>query len=232
MPSESAGPLVRGIVTLSPSTIAMIASRAPTALPVLLALLVVSSAEAQRPSSPHAAYWQQAVRYEINARLDESRFELAGGELIEYVNNSPDTLSTFSLHLYLNAFRPGSRWSDADSVERRRRFNDLKDPDYAYNHVRNVRIMGETVEPIYPFAPDSTIVRFVLPRPLPPGGSMQVGMDWDARPSTLPRRQGAEGGRTTLPSGIPRSWSTTNTAGTSTLSIRAASSTVSSRPSS
>ena len=73
-------------------------------------------------------YWQQGVRYEINARLDESRFELAGTEMIEYVNNSPDTLTTFSLHLYLNAFRPGSRWSDADSVERRRRFNDLKDP--------------------------------------------------------------------------------------------------------
>jgi len=176
----------------------MIASRASTALSAVLALtatsaLSVSSAPAQVSQSPRSPYWQQGVRYEINARLDESRFELAGGERIVYVNNSPDTLTTFSLHLYLNAFRPGSRWSDADSVERRKRFNDLKDPDYAYNHVRNVRIMGETVEPIYPFAPDSTIVRFVLPRPLPAGGSMQVAMDWDARPSTLPRRQGRRG---------------------------------------
>jgi hypothetical protein len=152
----------------------MTVSRAPTLLSALFALSF-SSATAQVNPSPRPAYWQQGVRYEINARLDESRFELAGTEMIEYVNNSPDTLSTFSLHLYLNAFRPGSRWSDADSVERKRRFNDLKDPDYAYNHVRNVRIMGETVEPIYPFAPDSTIVRFELPRPLPPGGSTQVG---------------------------------------------------------
>ena len=170
----------------------MTVSRAPTVLSALFALSF-SSATAQVNPSPRPAYWQQGVRYEINAKLDESRFELAGTEMIEYVNNSPDTLSTFSLHLYLNAFRPGSRWSDADSVERKRRFNDLKDPDYAYNHVRNVRIMGETVEPIYPFAPDSTIVRFELPRPLPPGGSTQVGMEWDARPSTLPRRQGRRG---------------------------------------
>jgi hypothetical protein len=171
----------------------MIASRASTALSALFALSLPSIATGQSPPSPRAGYWQQDVRYEINARLDESRFELAGGELIVYVNNSPDTLTTFSLHLYLNAFRPGSRWSDADSVERRRRFNDLKDPDYAYNHVRDVQIMGKPVEPIYPFAPDSTIVRFELPAPLAPGASMRVTMGWDARPSTLPRRQGRRG---------------------------------------
>ncbi|HEY8196048.1 MAG TPA: M1 family aminopeptidase, partial [Gemmatimonadales bacterium] len=87
------------------------------------------------------------------------------------------------------------RWSAADSAEGRRRFNDLRDPDYAFNHVRNVRIMGAPVRPSYPFAPDSTIVRFDLPRPLSPGESMSVDMDWDARPSTVPRRQGRQGRR-------------------------------------
>ena len=52
---------------------------------------------------------------------------------------------------------------------------------------------GKPVEPIYPFAPDSTIVRFELPAPLAPGASMRVTMGWDARPSTLPRRQGRRG---------------------------------------
>ena len=120
---------------------------------------------------------------------------LSGAQRIRYTNRSPDTLTTFSLHLYLNAFRPGSRWSDADSAEGRRRFNDLRDPDYAFNHVRDVRIMGAPVRPSYPFAPDSTIVRFALPRPLSPGESMSVDMDWDARPSTVPRRQGRQGRR-------------------------------------
>ncbi len=36
-------------------------------------------------------------------------------------------------------------------------------------------------------------MRFVLPQPLAPGDSMTVEMDWDARPSTTPRRQGRRG---------------------------------------
>ena len=157
-----------------------------------LALLLLQ----QPPAVPYpGANWQQEVGYEIEARLDESSGVLSGTERIRYTNRSPDTLTTFSLHLYLNAFRPGSRWSAADSAEGRRRFNDLRDPDYAFNHVRNVRIMGTAVQPAYPFAPDSTVVRFDLPHPLLPGESMPVDMSWDARPATVPRRQGREGRR-------------------------------------
>jgi hypothetical protein len=37
------------------------------------------------------------------------------------------------------------------------------------------------------------VVAFALPRPLPPGGSVVVSIDWDARLATLPRRQGRRG---------------------------------------
>ncbi len=157
--------------------------------------LLAIFAQQRADTNPRGAYWQQQVAYTISASLDEPRGVLSGREGIVYVNRSPDTLSTFSLHLYLNAFRPGSRWADADSAEGRRRFNDLKDPDFAYNHVSDVRIMGQAVAPTYPFAPDSTIVRFDLPRALAPGDSMAVDMQWDARPSTTPRRQGRRGRR-------------------------------------
>ncbi len=159
---------------------------------IALVLLALQQA-ADQPD--HSSYWQQEVAYTITARLDEPSGVLSGAEQIHYRNRSPDTLSSFALHLYLNAFRPGSRWADADSVEGNRRFNDLVDPDYAFNHVGRVRIMGTAVEPIYPFAPDSTVVRFALPRALPPGDSMAVELEWDARPSTVPRRQGRQGRR-------------------------------------
>ncbi len=143
--------------------------------------------------APPADYWQQRLEYQITARLDEPRGVLGGGETIRYHNNSPDTLHTFSLHLYLNAFRPGSRWADADSAEGRRRFNDLKDPDFGFNRIANVRTGGQVLTPIYPFAPDSTIVRFALPFAVAPGDSFTVSLDWEARPSTVARRQGRRG---------------------------------------
>ena len=161
----------------------------------LLLLAVQQSTPPQAQTAPPAGYWQQQVAYDITARLDEPRGVLSGTERIHYINRSPDTLTSFSLHLYLNAFRPGSRWADADSAEGRRRFNDLKDPDFAFNHARNVRINGTPVPAFYPYAPDSTVVRFPLPERLAPGDSIQVDMSWDARPSTVPRRQGRQGRR-------------------------------------
>jgi hypothetical protein len=88
---------------------------------IVLAILALQQSPAAGPRS----YWQQDVAYGITARLDEPSGVLAGDERIRYTNHSPDTLQTFALHLHLNAFRPGSRWSDADSVEGTRRVNDL-----------------------------------------------------------------------------------------------------------
>ncbi|MEO8139807.1 MAG: M1 family metallopeptidase, partial [Gemmatimonadota bacterium] len=159
---------------------------------MLIALFSLAAAVQAAPGA-NTPYWQQSVRYEIHASLNELTGVLSGTQRVVYVNHSPDALDRISFHLHLNAFRPGSRWADADSVERRRRFNDLKDPDFAFNHVRNVRIMGQPATAIYPYAPDSTIVRFLLPAVLAPGDSMVVDLDWDARPSTVPRRQGRRG---------------------------------------
>ncbi len=158
-------------------------------------LLALAALLQTSPVSPRPVYWQQDVSYQIRASLDEGRGVLSGTERLAYRNNSPDTLTTISFHLHLNAFRPGSRWADVDSMERKRRFNDLKEPDFAFNHVANVRIDGHAVEPIWPLAPDSSIVRFRLPMPLLPGASAVIEMDWDARPSTTPRRQGRRGRR-------------------------------------
>lgn len=158
---------------------------------MILPLLAVAL---QLPApAPRAPYWQQEVRYEIQASLDEGRGVLGGTQRLTYRNHSPDSLDRISFHLHLNAFRPGSRWSDADSLERRRRFNDLRDPDYGYNRIGNVRINGQAVTAIWPLAPDSTIVRFLLSSPLAPGDSLVVEMDWEGRPSTVARRQGRRG---------------------------------------
>ncbi len=151
-----------------------------------------------------ATYWQQDVHYEIVAQLDEPSGVLSARERITYINNSPDTLTEFYLHLYLNAFRPGSRWADRDSVEGQRRFNDLEDPDYGFERIKRSTIDGAPVTAEYPYAPDSTIVRFPLPAFLFPGESLVVEVDWAARPSTVPRRQARRGRRFDFAQWYPR----------------------------
>ena len=153
-------------------------------LPFIILLLAADS-----------TYWQQRVAYEITASLDESSGVLRGRARIHYVNQSPDTLRDFYVHQYLNAFRPGSRWAAADAAEGRMRFQHMPDPDYAFERITASVIMGVPRKPDYPYAPDSTIAHWRLPQPLAPGDSMDVAIEWQARPSTLPRRQGRRGRR-------------------------------------
>src|SRR6266700_910843 len=143
-------------------------------------------------TTPGPGYWQQRVAYTIRASLDESAGVLSGHVSIAYVNASPDTLRDFYVHQYLNAFRPGSRWAAADSTEGRVRYQHMPDPDYAYERISAATVMGQALAPDYPDAPDSTIAHWTLPRPLAPGDSMTVDLDWTARPSTLARRQGRD----------------------------------------
>src|SRR3989441_717256 len=154
-------------------------------LPVLLLLVAGDT----------SAYWQQQVAYQITASLDEPSGVLTGHARISYVNRSPDTLRDFYVHQYLNAFRPGSRWAAADSTEQRERFQHMKDPDFAFERITSATVMGAALRPDYPYALDSTIAHWALPRSLVPGDSLAVEIDWQARPSTLPRRQGRQGRR-------------------------------------
>jgi hypothetical protein len=157
----------------------------------MLPLLLLLAAAAPDTSG----YWQQHVAYQIVASLDEPSGVLSGRVRITYVNRSPQPLHDFYVHQYLNAFRPGSRWSAVDSAEERQRFQHLQDPDYAFERITAATVMGVPRAPDYPYAPDSTIAHWTLPRSLAPGDSMVVDISWRARPSTLPRRQGRQGRR-------------------------------------
>src|SRR5437868_6455542 len=115
-------------------------------------------------------YWQQRVAYTIVAALDEARARLSASGTMVYVNNSPDTLREMYVHQYLNAFRPGSRWSAYEEHENRERYQNLAEPYTGYERfVTPPTVNGAAVRVEYPGAPDSTVARFRLPAPLAPG---------------------------------------------------------------
>jgi hypothetical protein len=139
-------------------------------------------------------YWQQRADYRILASLDEARGVLTAQGTLTYRNASPDTLRELFLHQHLNAFRPGSRWSATDAREGRLRFQQLPDPDHGYERFTAAPLVdGTPVVASYPGAPDSTVAHLRLPRALAPGDSLVVTLQWEARPSTVLRRQGRRG---------------------------------------
>lgn len=137
--------------------------------------------------------FHQGVDYTIEAVLDSSTHVLRAREQVRYRNNSQEPLDTLWFHLHLNAFRPNSAWAQRELQFDNRRFQDLGPDDHAYERVRAVRVGGRPVRVVYPNAPDSTVMGVPLPTRLNPGMSVTVLIDWTARLSTVPRRQGRRG---------------------------------------
>jgi len=167
------------------------------------ALVAVAAVLLQQVDAPQTGsqagprpYFQQDLHFTIAARLDEPSGVLTGSGRMLYRNNSPDTLTAMAFHLYLNAFRPGSRWAARETAEQGRSwYAILPDPYYAYERLHRAAVGGTDVEVRYPGAPDSTVAEFALPRPLPPGDSITVDLEWESRLSVVPRRQGRRGRR-------------------------------------
>lgn len=153
----------------------------------LLALLTVVNLLADTVAAA------QGVEYRIEASLDESTDVLTGRAELRYTNNSAVPLDTLWFHQHLNAFRPNSAWARRELESGIRRFQDLSEDQQAFERIQRVEIDGMYVSPVYPGAPDSTVVAVPLPRPLPPGATGVIRLDWVARLATTPRRQGRQG---------------------------------------
>lgn len=139
------------------------------------------------------AAFQQGVDYRIEARLDDATHVLTARGELRFANRAPQALDTLWFHQYLNAFRPNSAWARRDLEFDIRTYQDLAPEDQAYERLTRVTVGGTVVAPVYPFSPDSTVFALPLPTPLAPGATAVVRLDWTARLSTVPRRQGRAG---------------------------------------
>src|SRR5580765_3608837 len=59
-------------------------------------------------SNAQTGYWQQKIKYVMDVDLDVATNKMTGKQQITYTNNSPDTLHKIFVHLFWNAFQPGS----------------------------------------------------------------------------------------------------------------------------
>ena len=57
---------------------------------------------------PGKSYWQNTGKYDISITATPPDRTIKGSETITYFNNSPDTLQTIVIKLFLNIHKPGA----------------------------------------------------------------------------------------------------------------------------
>jgi len=130
-------------------------------------------------------YFQQGVKYEIQARLDTKSDIISGTEKLIYQNNSPDTLDYVYFHLYQDAFQPGSLHDE-------RQFSE---GDYSLRKLQPGQKPGIRIDVLKDgtgYDLDSmrsdTRLKVSLSQPLPPGESCEFAIQFSTRMGNVNRR--------------------------------------------
>ncbi|MEN8375905.1 MAG: M1 family metallopeptidase [Gemmatimonadota bacterium] len=138
--------------------------------------------------------FRNGVEYRVEARLEEGPDLLNARAELRYTNRSREAIDTLWFQQYLNAFRPNSGWATYDAEHQDESpFQELGPDEHAFERISAAEIDGQGVTPVYPGAPDSTVMALPLARPLARGQTVVVRIDWQARLATLARRQGRRG---------------------------------------
>ena len=123
---------------------------------------------------PDAAYWQQDVHYTISARIDEEAHRIDGDERLKYTNNSPDTLEVLYFHLFQNAFTKDSYLRRLEKARGNKARLGKREAAGEGITVDNIKVDGIPVIPVL----DNTILQISLPKPLMPGETAEISMQF------------------------------------------------------
>lgn len=119
-------------------------------------------------------YFQQQTNFIIDVSLNDKENTLQGFEKIEYINNSPDTLSFIYFHLWPNAFKNDrSAFSEQLIRNGNTKFYFSNEEDRGYINQLNFEVDGINANLIQ----DSTnldIAKLILPKSIPPNKSVII----------------------------------------------------------
>lgn len=137
-------------------------------------------------------YWQQKADYKMEIDMNVDTGQYKGKQDITYTNNSPDKLDRVFYHLFFNAFQPGSEMDV--------RSRTISDPDprvggriaklspSEIGYIKPVSLTQDGVDLQYEVS--GTILEVTLAKPLAPGESTVLSMEWDAQVPIQIRRSG------------------------------------------
>jgi hypothetical protein len=120
--------------------------------------------------APGPAYWQQRVDYRIEARVDIEARTLTGRQRVRYHNRSPDPLPLLVVNLTQNYH--------AEGVERVRPAEVTGGKALHRVAVDGAELAPTASHQVAGWAEDGTLLYVVLPRPVQPGGTVDLELDW------------------------------------------------------
>lgn len=126
---------------------------------------------------PGPQYWQQRADYRIRATLDPATDSLSGTERITWTNHSPDAIGELWLHLEQNICAPTSVASQLDQPPLVFLTSSF---DFSCKGFRGGLVLGRVLIDGAEAKPEvfGTTMRVALARPVPPGGTAAVDIDW------------------------------------------------------
>lgn len=159
-----------------------------------------------RPNSP--GYWQQRIRYNMDAQLDVKTNKITGKQVINYTNNSPDTLDKVFVHLFWNAFQPNSMMDigsqstenlvvgrsaggrEVTDFDRRfkRRIVELTPAEQGYCNVLKFNYNGRQQQTKL----HETILEVILDKKITPGATAVFTTEFECQVPALTRRSGRD----------------------------------------
>lgn len=155
-------------------------------------------------NNPQSGYWQQEVKYRMEVTMDVKTFQYLGKQVLEYTNNSNDTLRHVYYHLYYNAFQPGSEmdirlqtikdpdrrmirtFKQGTTEQKTSRIADLKPNEIGYLNIQNFKQDGITC----PTKVTETILEVTLANPILPKQKAVFTLDFTGQVPNLIRRAG------------------------------------------
>jgi len=171
---------------------------------ILVLFTIALSGISNAQNNPNPGYWQQQADYKMELSMDVKTFQYKGTQVLEYTNNSNDTLKKVFYHLFPNAFQPGSEmdirlqtitdpdkrmiktFKVEDKEVKESRISSLKPDQIGYLKISNLKqedVVASTKVV-------GTILEVTLVKPLFPNSKTTFTLDFDGQVPEQIRRSG------------------------------------------
>ncbi len=167
-----------------------------------LVFLLAVAAAGPAPAAPGGpGGYRPVVRYAIDARLFPEQGKLAASETLVWENTSRKPAQSLRFHLYYNAFRNEKSTFLQEQGYYRKSRDELKKLRFGGVDIKDMRIAGgkSLARSMRYIAPDDgnrddmTLLEVPLERPVPPGGTLTLVIDFSLAIPQILSRTGMEG---------------------------------------